>query len=116
MLEEEILYGKRAFSKTQELFEGSPVSVFFSNPKKATWYGTDVNPHRGAFCVVKEGEGLEDLVGEFLRILYRGRTINVYCLEETPDIDQPIALSRRAWNQIERLTKTEISIYARVLA
>lgn len=115
-LEEEIQYGIRAFPKTQEIFTGEPATSFFANPQRATWYGTAVNPYYGAFCVVQEGEGLGDLVGEFLRITYKqDREISLYCVAETPDIEVPIGLQRRAWNQIERLSLDEILVYMQVI-
>lgn len=115
MLEEEILYAKRSFEKTQELFTGAPTTVFFSNPVACSWYGTEVDPTIGAFCVVKEGEGLGDLVGEFLRFLYKRRTITLYCLAETPLVSTPMAMTRFSWNHIERLSKDEIHVYTRII-
>jgi hypothetical protein len=115
-LELEILHGTRAFPKTQELFEGTPISVFFSNPVQCTWYGSEVSPYRGAFCVVGEGEGLSDLVGEFVQLTYKQeRTITLYCLAETPLIEVPLAISRRAWLEIERLSLDEIFVYTQIL-
>lgn len=116
VLEPEIQDGLRGFGQTQILFAGSPITSFFTNPLKCGWYGTEVSPYRGAFCMVQEGAGLEDLVGEFLRISYKGtRKINLYCLGETPKISTPISLTRRAWNEIERLSLDEIFVYTQVI-
>jgi hypothetical protein len=115
-IEDEILYASRNFDKTQELFTGAPLTAFFPNPVSCSWYGAETNPHRGAFCMVQEGAGFGDLVGEFVRIQYKQRDpIVVYCIAESPEITAPIALARRAWNEIEALFRTEIRVYARVI-
>lgn len=115
-LEPEIQDGMRGFEKTQELFAGSPTTSFFTNPLRCTWYGTEVSPYHGAFCVVKEGAGLDDLVGEFIRVTYRGtRKIYLYCVAETPKIPTQLGITRRAWNEIERLSLDEIFVYSQVI-
>lgn len=114
-LEEEILYGIRGFGATQDLFTGTPLITFLSNPIKCSWYGTEINQNRGAFCLVQEGAELDNLVGEFVRITYKQREITLYCLAETPEIDTPIAITRRAWSAIERLSLDEIFAYVQVI-
>lgn len=115
-LEPEIQDGTRGFGQTQILFDGAPISSFFTNPLRCGWYSTEISPYRGAFCLVKEGAGLENLVGEFLRFTYKGtRKINLYCLAETSNISTPISMTRRAWNEIERLSLGEIFVYTQVI-
>lgn len=105
-IEPEIQDGQRAFNKTQELFTGTPRITGLKDPIEVSWYGTEISPYRGAFCVVQEGAGYSSLVGEFVRVLPIGAgsaSVVVYCLAETPEIDTAIALTRRAFAEIDVL-------------
>lgn len=110
-IEPEIQDGSRALKKTQELFTGSPKSLRLSQPVTCSWYGTQIDPMRGAFCMVKEGAGLEDLVGEFLRIRYLNRSVTCYCLGESAEIGSELATTRRAFQQLDILPKAGLRVY-----
>lgn len=113
--EPEIQDGQRAFVTTQDLFAGQPQTIQVANPMDCSWYGTNVDPYRGAFCVVQVGAGLELLVGEFVSFSVARRhppvTIICYCLGERTEIPTPIAVTRRAWMNLEILPKDEVSVY-----
>lgn len=112
-LEPEIQDGSRAFPKTQELFVGVGVTPGLPNPNQVSWYGTNISPNVGAFALVREGDGLEDLVGEFLSITRAENraAVRVYVLGEYPELETPIAISRRAFLQIELLPLTPTIAY-----
>lgn len=114
-IEPEIQDGSRALSKTQELFTGNPKSLRVVQPIVCSWYGTEVDPHRGAFCMVKEGEGLGELVGEFLRIRYQNRSVTCYCLGESAEIGTEIATTRRAFQELDILSRSGLRIYYEAL-
>lgn len=99
-IEPEIQDGQRALPKTQELFAGQPRITGLKDPVTIGWYGTEVSPYRGAFCFVREGAGYGSLVGEFVRITYRRRSVICYCLGETPEIEQTVAVTRRAFLEL----------------
>lgn len=112
--EPEIRDGQRAMPQTQILFEGSRVPPDVPNPNDVTWYGTNVSPLRGAFGFVREGDGLEDLVGEFLSVrsaVNRNNAVTVYMLGEYPDLEAPIAIARAAFLRIQLLPLTPASCY-----
>lgn len=113
--EPELLDGMRCFPTTQELFLGSPAETHIPNPMRIGWYDTNIHPLRGAFAVVRRGSGL-DLVGDFLQVTYRGTlTVRVYCVSEVDTIEQDLAIQRRPYLAMERLSVPSILAYARVI-
>lgn len=113
----EILAGSRAFPQAQIEFAGTPVNLYLPNPMPCSWYGTEVDPNRGCFAMVSESEPqlAEQLVGEFLRVSYRGRAVHVYCIGSTPEIETPLALSRRAFLALDILPRNRILVFPEVL-
>jgi len=103
-LEPEIREGMRAFPTTQQLFKGAIRNSLATNPVEIGWYGTITERHRGAFAIVRDGEGYDDLIGEFLQVSWKQRRVYVYCIGSTDEIDTPIALYRRAFLGLERLS------------
>lgn len=115
LIEPEICDGQRAWAKTQELFAGSPVNTLASPAIECGWYSTAQSPYRGAFMMVQEGAGLDDYVGEFLRLTYKQRSISVYCVGTSALIDTPIAVTRRAFLALARLGLRELTVHPEIL-
>lgn len=114
-IEPEVQDGRRALAKTQELWVGVPERPHVPNPLDCGWYGTEVSLLRGSFAYVKEGEGLDDFVGEFVRCTNSQDTrykVTVYVLGQTPLLQQSIALARRPFMVIEHLSAESVPIYA----
>lgn len=114
-IEPEVQDGLRSFAKTQELFTGVARAPGIINPIDCTWYGAAISPMRGAFCLVQEGAGLEDFVGEFLQVSYARRSVAVYCLGETPELPVPLGLTQRAFMGISILPVESIRVYTEVV-
>lgn len=114
-IEPEILDGMRAFGDTQKLFVGVPKEARFVDPIDCSWYGSAIDQRRGAFAFVKEGAGYEDFVGEFLRLSIEERSIVVYCLGATPQIDTPLAIARRCFAEVANLAEELVPAYTQVL-
>lgn len=93
--EPELLIGQRAFPESQRLFAGAPFRRL-SARVEVGWYGTEVHPLAGAFAVVREGADLDDLIGEVIRLSYRGRESYVYVLAAR-GVPTDIAVYRRAF-------------------
>lgn len=115
LLEPEICDGQRSWPKTQELFIGAPINTLATPPLECGWYSTAQSPYRGAFAMVQEGAGLDDYVGEFLRITNKHRSISVYCVGTSALIDTPIAITRRAFLALARLGLGELTVYTEIL-
>lgn len=85
-------------------------SPYFSGVAKAignywvSWYGTTVSDERGSFAVVNPAGGLASAVGDFLRVVYRGRYVNVYVIGSYESLTTDLALSRRAYLAVCRLS------------
>lgn len=93
--EPEVLIGQRAFPESQRIFAGAPFRRL-AERVEVGWYGTDTHPLTGAFAVVREGAGLDDLIGEVIRLSWRGRESYVYVLAAR-GVPTDIALYRRAF-------------------
>lgn len=111
-IEPEIQDGIRCLQKTEVLFNGAaklpriyPASVSMS------WYGTSVSPLRGSFCLVKEGIGLEDLVGEFVRVSFGSTHMNLYCLGQNPSLETDIAIPRGRFLNFALLPTASIDVF-----
>lgn len=101
LVEPEILTGRRAFAVTQQLFEGVPVRRLPALVDVG-WYGTETEPETGAFAVVRDGWGLDDLIGEVLKVTVGQRAVFVYVIGAR-GVPTDIALARRAFFAIGRL-------------
>jgi hypothetical protein len=111
----EILDGERVFSKTQELFVGAPAETLYSAPVECGWYDEYTSPYRGAFMLVAEGGNYMNLVGEFVRVSYKQKSVNVYCVASEIELPTPIAIARRPYLSLSRLTVPSLEVYTQVL-
>jgi hypothetical protein len=93
--EPEILMGLRAFAKAQQLLAGDVVRTL-AGTVEVGWHGTEADGLQGAFAVVQSGAGLDDLIGEVLRVSYRGRAVYVY-VGAAVAVPTPLSLARRAF-------------------
>lgn len=60
------------------------------------WYGTETHPEAGAFAVVRDGWGIEGLIGRVLKITVGSRSIFVYVVGAR-DVPADVAVTRRAF-------------------
>ena len=115
MIEQEIQDGMRALPKTQELFAGTAKTPIVANPIACSWYGTTIDWRRGAFCYMQEEAGFEDFVGEFVRLTKGDRSVTVYCLGESPEIETTVAVPRRVFLELGDLYLDEITVYCEIV-
>lgn len=99
--EMELNVGRRAFPLTQEKFYGLPVSA--PQSLECGWHDTSVNPESGAFALVQQNAGLDDLIGEIVRVAYGSKMVYVYVLQAAA-IPTQFSLYRRAWLGLGRLS------------
>lgn len=106
---DEIIIGRRAWSKSQELLAAPPTAVV-PRVVQCAWYGTNVHTERGAFALVRSDSDLINLVGDILKIIYGKRTIYVYCLGSSSDLIYDFGLTRRGFAALDLLSKEYINV------
>jgi hypothetical protein len=117
--EPEVLEARRAWLDAQSALDGIGEGVS-DDLRTLAWYGTDFHDERGAFCVVKAGGPLEELIGDRVRLHYGGenddltRSAIVYVFGSA-DIDSDLAVPRRAFAALELLAKDEIEVRVEVI-
>jgi hypothetical protein len=94
--EPEILDATRSWSATQSAFRGTPHPGRRRYDVDCGWYDTTVNEYEGALCMVNEGDEMEELIGDFVRVLYQDHEIWLYCLGAAT-LDTRFALCRYAF-------------------
>lgn len=116
MSEIEFSYGERAFPKAQELFAALAPSRSSRWPTavQAGWYDTSVETATGSFAVVQAGAGLDDLVGEILRVTYGARSALVYVVGVRA-VSLPLLLSRRPFLALAGLYAEFIDVTLEVM-
>lgn len=110
--EPEILIGRRAFPMTQQLFAG--VGRRLPEQVDIGWYGTETHPEAGAFALVRDGWGLDELIGEILRVTVGTRAVFVYVVGAR-GVPTDIALSRRAFLALGRLSHESLTMTVEVV-
>lgn len=112
--EPEILIGRRAFPMAQTLLAGVAVRRL-AGRVDVGWYGTETHPEVGAFAVVRDGFGFDDLIGEVLRVTAARRSVFVYVVGAR-GVPTDIALSRRAFFGLGRLSHESLPAIVEVVA
>lgn len=107
----EIAAARRAFKTAQDLLSGGPVGP--ETRLDVGWYDSKTNPESGSFAVVALGAGLDDLIGEIVRVTFAGRVVYVYVLTSA-DVPWPMAVYRRVFMALMRPSVG--SIAAKVVA
>jgi hypothetical protein len=95
--EPEVLAALRAFPKSQELLRGVPLRRL-PDRVDVGWYDTATHPRQGAFAVVGFDAGMDELIGEVLRISVPNtpREAFVYVVAARA-VPVKIAVARRAF-------------------
>lgn len=106
IVEQELLDGRRAFPEAQRLFAGVALRRL---PERVDvgWHGTDIDVETGAFAVVRDGAGLDDLIGEILIVSVGTRSVLVFVMGARA-VPQDISLSRRGFLALGLLAKESI--------
>lgn len=113
-LELELLAGARAWPETQRLFLGAVDPTRPRHSVPCGWYGTQVDENEGAFCVVREGSPLEELVGDFVRVYWRGKVAFVYCVGGS-GLSTELALARTAFMALAPLNADPLRVTAQAV-
>jgi hypothetical protein len=109
----EIMWGRRAFPRAQELLRGSPKGLV-AGATPVGWYAENVHPEVGAFALVSYSAGLDDLVGDVLRVSVPGAEVFVYVLG-VRGLPQPVCLARRAFMALTSLHVGELDAAVEVV-
>jgi hypothetical protein len=95
-----VLAGRRGLPGAQgELMGAARLLGYFS----IGWYGTSVSDEIGSFALANPDGPLVDYVGEVLQVTLQHRTVYVYLLGTSREIESDIALTRRAFLEISLL-------------
>lgn len=101
--EPRVLDGMRSWSGSQRAYAGVPDPQRDRLVLDVGWYGTGVDEHEGAFCMVLAGGPLEDLIGDVVRVARGQRAAYVYCLGASAALPTSLALSRPAFLRMAAL-------------
>lgn len=101
----EIPTARRAFSAAQPRLAGAPISP--EQTLSIGWHDTSVNLETGSFAVVQLNAGLDDLIGEIVRVRFAGRSVFAYVLDSA-DVPVQLSLTRRLFAALNRLTLEEL--------
>lgn len=110
-VEPEIAAGRLAFSASQRAFDGA-VARRATEVRSVSWHGTLVHPEDGAFAVARRG--LEDLVGEIVRVSWKGRSVLVYVIAPR-GVPGDLSLSRAAFLRIAPLSADRVPAVVEVI-
>lgn len=108
MIEEEIAAGRRAFPMAQQLLAGA-TSRRIPGFVEVCWHGSERSPESGAFGLVSIDGGLDDLVGDIVKVTGpTGAFVFVYVLGQR-DVTCPLSVSRRAFLGLGLLAQQPLS-------
>jgi hypothetical protein len=96
-----IIAGRQALVDAQAQFAGAatPLGNF-----TVGWYGTEVSDERGSFALVNPVGRLAQAVGDFLEVRYADQRTVVYVIGSYNYLTTDLALTRRAYLAICRLS------------
>jgi hypothetical protein len=112
--EVEVLAGRRAFPMTQQLLAGA-IRSRMPAPIETDWHDTGLHPETGAFALVREDGGLDDLIGEIVKVTYGRRSVFVYVLASAQTVSS-LSLARRAYFALLPLSKTPRKMLVEIVA
>jgi hypothetical protein len=112
--EPEVLDARRAFPVAQALLAGEPLDAL-PTELAVGWHDTSVHPETGAFAVVGIDSGMDDWIGEVLRVNANGRACFVYVMGAA-DVPTPLSLARRAFASLSALSAESVLALVDVIA
>lgn len=112
-VEQEVLDAQRAFSTSQALLAGEPLSGL-PTEIGIGWHDTLTSSFAGAFALVGIESGYEDWVGEVLLVTANARACYVYVMG-TADVPTPLSLARRAFCSLAALSTEELKALVQVV-
>ena len=113
-MEPEIMAGRRGFPDAQRLFAGVPLRRLPTRIDVG-WHGTSIDPETGAFAVVRDGAGLDDLIGEVLHLIVGRKEAFVFVLGSR-NVPQDISLTRRGFLALGLLSRESIAAVVEVVS
>jgi hypothetical protein len=112
--EDEINFGRRDFAAAQALLAAT-TSTRLPGFVDVGWYGSAVHPESGSFALVGVGQGLEELLGDVVKVTApNGVAVFAYVVS-VRDIATPLALSRRAFLGMDLLARSPASCIVEVV-
>lgn len=112
--EPEVLEAREAFPDAQELLSARVSTGVVYERQALSWYGSIISDERGSFGVVNPDGPLADLVGDHVRITHREEVVVVY-VAAAAEVPTPLAITRRAFLALGRLTEENITVTLEVL-
>lgn len=110
--EEEVLWARRAWGKSQALLDGSALRNY--GPVAVGWHEATTHHEVGAFAVVRTGGPWDELIGEILRLTYANRSVFVYCFGGA-NVPTDLSLSRPAFLRLALLSNESVNAIVEVV-
>ena len=104
------------FEVAQRTFSAS--QKFTSFGASLDWHGTKLDAERGSFCVVNSDKALAGLLGSRVRIVSVTRPerfVYAYVHNESSQLLEDLSVTRRLYEQIERLGTTPVAVRVEAL-
>lgn len=99
--EVEIMAARRSFTEAQRMLGGSPIAP--AQTLTVGWHDSSVDPESGSFALVDVTAGLDDLIGEIVRVSYGQRVVFAYVLKAA-SLTVAFSLTRRTYAGLARLS------------
>jgi hypothetical protein len=97
------------FPRAQAALRGGTIASS-RGTARLSWHSTSLDPERGSVAIARTGSPFADLVGERLQITVAGRSVNVYCHAESPELDEDedLSLPRALFTRLVALSTTTV--------
>lgn len=105
------------FPTAQRLLSGVPLR---GTARRAVceWHGPGArgDERLGSYAMVREGSGLEELVGERIRVRFRRLSVFAYVHRATDDLDDDMSLARMLYARLAPLSETNLAVLVEVVS
>lgn len=113
IVEQDLLDSRRAWPEAQRIFKG-PALRRLPSRAEVGWHGNEVDIEQGACAVVRAGAGLDDLIGEVLRVSIGSREAFVW-VRGSRGVPHDVSLTRRAFLALGLLSHESIACVVEVV-
>lgn len=113
--EPELLVIRRAFPEAQRLLAGTPFSRV-GTTTDVGWHSTETHPELGSsHALVRSDAGLDDLIGEVLRITRGSREPIFVWVIGARDLPTDVSVARRAFMELGLLSVESVECVVEVV-
>lgn len=113
IIERELLDSRRAWPESQRIFRGAALRRLPTRVEVG-WHFNEVDPEQGAVAVVRDGAGLDYLIGEILRVAIGTRQAFVW-VRGARGVPHDLSLTRRAFLAIGLLSHESLACVVEIV-